>query len=97
MTQRAPLERSQERVGEQIVGTQIKEDIVGGRQVIHQERVQNRTDIVPHLPRKKRVFLDWPRRPASQPIPGKVFSVETHSQQLSQACFGDNVVVTTLG
>ena len=67
LTQRAPHERVHERVVGQIGDVpepQITEGIVDGMHHVPQERV-------PQL-RKKRIFLDWPRRPASQPNTGKV-------------------------
>ena len=85
MTQCAPHER--ERVVDQIgcvPVSKIKEDVVDGIRVVPQERV-------PQL-RKKRVFLDWPRRPASQPNTGnvkcigKVFTVKMRHRRGDQAC-----------
>ena len=54
-----------------------------------------RLHVVPHEPRKKLVFLDWPRRPASQPntgkvkCTGKVFTVKMRHHRGDQACAVD--------
>ena len=59
--------------------------------------------VVPQEPRKKRVFLDWPRRPASQPnigkvkCAGKVFTVEMRHHRGDQVCAVDTVGLNIKG
>ena len=92
--QHVPQERVQNLVEEQIGCVpvpRIKEDVVDG---IH---------VVPQEPRKKRVFLDWPRRPASQPntgkvkCTGKVFTVKMRHHRGDQACAVDTVGLNIKG
>ena len=98
MTHRALHERVHERVVGQIGDVpvpQITEDIVDGKHHVPQE-------CVPQL-RKKRVFLDWPRRPASQPntgkvkCTGKVFSVKMRHHRVDEACAVDTVGLNIKG
>ena len=88
--QHVPQERMQHRVVGQIGNVpvpHITEDIVDGMHHVPHERVPQ--------PRKKLVFLDWPRRPASQPntgkvkCTGKVFTVKMRHHHGDQACAVD--------
>ena len=78
MSQHVPQERVHNRVGEQIGCVpvpKIWEDVVDGMHVI------------PQASRRKPVFLDWPRRPASQPHTGKVqCTVKMRHHRGDQAC-----------
>ena len=98
MTQRALHERVHERVVGQIGDVQvpqITEDIVDGMHQVPQERF-------PQL-RKKPVFLDWPRRPASQQntgkvkCTGKVFAAKMRHHRGDQACAVDIVGLNIKG
>ena len=93
MTRRALHERMHERVVGQIGDVpvpQITEDIVDGMHHVPQERVAQQW--------KKRVFLDWPREPASQPNTGKVKCTETVFTLEMRHCRGDQTcAVDTVG
>ena len=73
----------------------ITEDIVDGMHRVPHERVPK--------PRKKLIFLYWPRRPASQPntgkvkCTGKVFTVKVRHHRGDQACAVDTVGLNIKG
>ena len=80
--QHVPQERVQNRVGEHIGGVLVPLSMKG---------IVEKTQHLPQ-PRKRRVFLDWPRRPASQPntgkvkCTGKVFTLKMRHHRGDQAC-----------